>query len=105
MIVDRSGRLVADSASEDALGADYSSRPEIASALGGEGVQETRRWQTLDEEILATAVPVLSRGRPAGAVRVTQSVAAVDRAARRSILGLGCDGRLGAGARARRRRC
>ena len=51
-------------------------------------VQEERRSDTLDEEILATAVPVLRAGRPEGAVRITQSVEAVRRATRTSILGL-----------------
>lgn len=89
LIVDRRGRVRADSAGEQSRGKDYADRPEIASALRGEGVQETRQSQTLDEEILATTVPVVRRGRRAGAVRVTQSVAAVDRSVRRSILGLG----------------
>ncbi len=88
VIVDRAGRLIADSAGEDVLGADYSTRPEIAAALRGNTFQEQRRSQTLDEEILATALPVLARGRPEGAVRVTQSVDAVTRTTRASILGL-----------------
>ena len=88
LIVDRRGRVVADSAGAASRGQSYADRPEIASALDGEGVQEERRSQTLDEDILATTVPVVGRGRHAGAVRVTQSVAAVDRSVRRSILGL-----------------
>ena len=88
VIVDVRGRLVADSESQDALGADYSTRPEIAAALKGGTFQEQRRSETLDEEILATALPVLARGTPEGAVRVTQSVDAVNRATRASILGL-----------------
>jgi signal transduction histidine kinase len=88
VILDARGRLVADSAGEDALGADYSTRPEIARALEGRTVRDERRSDTLDEEILATAVPILNRGRPEGAVRVTQSVEAVNRATRSSILGL-----------------
>jgi signal transduction histidine kinase len=88
VIVDVRGRLVADSASQDVVGADYSTRPEIATALHGRPYQRQRRSQTLGEEILATALPVLARGRPEGAVRVTQSVEAVKRATRSSILGL-----------------
>jgi signal transduction histidine kinase len=88
VIVDVRGRLVADSASQDVVGADYSTRPEIATALHGRPYQKQRRSQTLGEEILATALPVLARGRPEGAVRVTQSVEAVKRATRSSILGL-----------------
>jgi signal transduction histidine kinase len=88
VIVDRAGILLADSAGEDTLGVSYASRPEIAGALKGKPVQETRRSDTLDQRILATAVPVLRQGKPEGAVRVTQSMKAVSRATRSSILGL-----------------
>jgi two-component system, OmpR family, sensor kinase len=88
VIVDEDGTLLADSAGEDALGASYASRPEIAGALRGRPVQEIRESDTLHQRILATAVPVLRRGAPEGAVRVTQSVEAVGRATRSSILGL-----------------
>jgi signal transduction histidine kinase len=81
------GVLIADSAGS-APPVDYSSRPEIRAALNGRGVQITRNSETLGEEILATSAPVLEHGRPAGAIRVTQSVAAVSRAVRSSILGL-----------------
>lgn len=88
VVTDRRGRLIADSGGGGALGSDYGSRPEVASALGGQSVQEQRHSNTLNAEILATAVPVLSAGRPAGAVRVTQSVDAVHRAVRRTVLRL-----------------
>jgi two-component system, OmpR family, sensor kinase len=88
VIVDRRGRLVADSAGSAALGSNYGGRPEIAAALKGKGFQDTRKSQTLHAQILATAAPVL-RGRSIeGAVRVTQSVAAVHHAVRRNVLGL-----------------
>lgn len=90
LIVDAIGRVLADSAGAESVGVGYRNRPEIAAALGGEVTQETRGSRTLGESILATAVPVPSGGqRPAGAVRVTQSVASVDRAVRRTWLGLG----------------
>jgi two-component system, OmpR family, sensor kinase len=85
--VNRNGVLVADSAGP-APPIDYSSRPEIRSALNGRGVQISRDSKTLGEEILATSAPVLAQGRPAGAIRVTQSVAAVSRAVHSSIVGL-----------------
>jgi signal transduction histidine kinase len=87
IVVDRNGRLLADSAGT-ALGRSYASRPEVRSALRGNGEQISRNSETLGTEILATAVPVLERGRPAGAVRITQSVAAVNRAVRTSLLDL-----------------
>ena len=88
IITDARGRLVADSDGPAQLGGDYSDRPEIAAALRGRRFQAQRRSDTLDEEILATAVPVLAAGPPQGAVRITQSVEAVGRATRTSIYGL-----------------
>ena len=61
IITDARGALVADSAGPAQLGGDYSDRPEIAAALRGRRFQAQRRSDTLDEEILATAVPVLAR--------------------------------------------
>jgi signal transduction histidine kinase len=90
IVVGPGGRLLADSAGEERLGIDYSTRPEIAAALGGDSFQEDRRSETLDETILATAVPVREPGTgdTIGAVRVTQSVDAVNRATRRATVGL-----------------
>jgi two-component system, OmpR family, sensor kinase len=87
IVVNRRGRLLADSAGEP-LGRSYAARPEVRAALRGRGVQITRDSHTLGEEILATSAPVLEHGRPNGAVRVTQSVAAVHRAVQTSILDL-----------------
>ncbi len=87
LVVNRRGKLVADSAGAPA-GYSYRDRPEIRAALSGRSAQITRDSRSLGEQILATAVPVLSRGNPNGAVRITQSVAAVHRAVRRSILDL-----------------
>lgn len=88
VIVDRGGRVLADSAGTATRGEQYGNRPEVASALDGRPVQDTRNSDTLGQELLATAVPVIEAGRPAGAVRVTQSVDAVGRAVRRSVAGL-----------------
>jgi two-component system, OmpR family, sensor kinase len=90
IVVGPGGRLRADSAGEERIGIDYGSRPEIASALDGDPYQQQRHSATLDETILATAVPVLRAGvtEPVGAVRITQLAGAVDRATRRATLGL-----------------
>ena len=63
-------------------------RPEIAEALQGRTSQGTRRSDSLDEDLLYTAVPILSGGRRAGAVRVTQSVDAVQSETRSDALAL-----------------
>jgi signal transduction histidine kinase len=82
------GRLLADSEGDSRLGLDYGDRPEIAAALNARVSQVERHSDTLEEDILATGVPVLDRGRAEGAVRVTQSVEAVSRATRRATYGL-----------------
>jgi len=88
IVVDRSGTVVADSAGSAQVGRNYRARPEIRAALRGRATQDVRHSDTLNIDLLATAVPVLRRGRPAGAVRITQSVNAVSRAVRRAIVGL-----------------
>jgi signal transduction histidine kinase len=87
IVVNRRGRLLADSAGVPA-GRSYADRPEVAAALGGHGEQITRDSKTLGAEILATSAPVLSHGHADGAARITQSVAAVNSAVKTSILDL-----------------
>ena len=85
IVVDGKGRLLADSAGAP-VGRSYDDRPEVEAALDGSSEQITRDSETLGEEILATSVPILDRGRPIGAVRITQSIDAVHRAVKTSIL-------------------
>jgi len=94
VIVDRKGRILADSDSAAAAGSSFANRPEIASALGGHVSQAQRYSKTLGAEILATAVPVYTGAAPGGAVRVTQSVSSVSAAIRRAWLGLALVGLL-----------
>src|SRR5215211_3038034 len=75
-------------------GRSYSGRPEIAAALNGPGDQLERRSETLGRTLLVTSVPVVGGGRTIGAVRVSQSVEAVDRAVRRAWVGLALIGLL-----------
>ncbi len=85
IVVDARGDLLADSAGASS-GRSYDDRPEVEAALNGHGEQITRDSETLGEEILATSAPVLDRNRPIGAVRITQSVEAVNKAVKTSIL-------------------
>ncbi|MEA2284920.1 MAG: hypothetical protein QOJ21_963, partial [Solirubrobacteraceae bacterium] len=86
--VDARGRLLADSVTPPALGANYANREEVREALRARRVSGERDSASLKERLLVTAVPILHDGRPVGAVRVTQSVAAVAQAKRRVILQL-----------------
>ena len=92
VIVDARGRVLADTADEEAMGIDFSSRPELAAALRGERFQEERYSDTLRRDILATAAPIFSAGRVVGAVRLTQSVEAVNDAVRRTTAGIAAVG-------------
>ena len=87
IVVDDRGRLISDSAGEKA-GADFSSRPEIQSALAGESFQGERESTALDMELTATSAPMLSDGEIVGAVRITQSSEAESRAVIDSVGGL-----------------
>jgi signal transduction histidine kinase len=78
VVVDARGRLLADSAGEGLETEVYATRPEIAAALRGRTSQGERHSEDLDEDLLFTAVPIVSDGRTAGAVRITQSVDAVN---------------------------
>lgn len=85
IVVDRNGRLLADSAGQQG---NYADRPEIRTALDGRISQGRRFSDTLNESLLYTAVPIVVGNRVGGAVRVTQSVDAIDRRVRRDVLGL-----------------
>jgi signal transduction histidine kinase len=81
--------LRADSTGTRLLGTSYSSRPEVQAALQGTRSQGERHSNELNEDLLYTAVPVTdSSGRTVGAVRVTQSVDAVNERVRNSVLTL-----------------
>ncbi len=85
IVVNSEGRVVADSAG---LEGNYRDRPEIQAALDGRIAQGRRFSDTLGESLLFTAVPVVVGTEVGGAVRVTQSVDAIDRRVRRDVLGL-----------------
>jgi signal transduction histidine kinase len=88
IVVDRLGRVLVDSDGAAARGTPYASRPEIARALRGITAQGTRHSDSLNADLLYTAVPVVDAGRANGAVRLTQSVKAVRDEVRRDVVAL-----------------
>jgi signal transduction histidine kinase len=88
IVVDARGNVLVDSDGAAARGSSYASRPEIAQALNGATPQGTRHSDSLDTDLLYTAVPIVNAGRAVGAVRVTQSVKAVKDEVRRDVLAL-----------------
>ena len=90
IVVDSDGILVGDSAGDRFLGDTYVTpdRPELVEVAATQApVTQTRPSEDLDQDILATAVPILDGGYR-GAVRITESMAEVDAAVRRSTVGL-----------------
>jgi two-component system OmpR family sensor kinase len=87
IVVDARARVLVDSGGAATPGRRFP-RPEIVDALAGRPAQLTRDSTTLQARILATTAPIFRRGHVVGAVRVTQSVAAADRAVRNVVLNL-----------------
>ena len=88
IVVDPRGRVLVDSDGAAARGTSYLSRPEIAQALRGATAQGTRHSDSLNTDLLYTAVPIVEAGHASGAVRVTQGVKAVHDEVRRDVLAL-----------------
>jgi signal transduction histidine kinase len=76
IVVDDTGAKLVDTAPTGAR--DFTSRPEIATALDGEIAVGTRHSQTLGTDLVYVAVPVASNGVIHGAVRITYPMSAVN---------------------------
>jgi signal transduction histidine kinase len=88
VVVDEDGILVLSTDPEDVIGEDFSNRPEIAGALGGDPQQGDRFSNTLGESLVYVAVPVLSGVNPRGAVRITYPASVIDQRAGEKVRGL-----------------
>lgn len=87
VVVDDTGISRVDTGAE--IERDFSTRPEIATALDGVGTSGTRRSDTLDTDLLYVAVPVASGGTVHGALRITLDTSDVDERIRNFWLALG----------------
>ncbi len=87
VIVDTRGISVVDT--DQAVPRNFSTRPEIASALAGARATGTRPSETLDTDLLYVAIPVASSGTVHGAVRITLDTSEIDARVRRFWWGLG----------------
>lgn len=90
VIVDAAGIAIVTSDDDvAAVGSSYLSRPEIALALTGEIATGTRYSQSLSQDLLYVAVPVLSGPNVLGAVRVTYPAQVVTDAVNAKVGALG----------------
>lgn len=96
VVVGEDGIVVADSAGPEQVGVDYAtaSRPEVVAAVEGDVPASDQRYSdVLQQDILATAVPVFVGGRPeGGAVRITTPLAPVQANVRQTTIGLAAIG-------------
>jgi signal transduction histidine kinase len=90
VVIDSAGISTVDT--ERPPGRDFSTRPEMVTALSGERTAGTRRSDTLDTDLLYVAVPVASGGTVHGAVRVTLDIDAVNARVQRVWIGLAATG-------------
>jgi signal transduction histidine kinase len=88
VITDDAGVAVAVSSDETRRGDDYSTRPEIAAALGGNPTSGRRTSVDLGGDIAYVAVPVLSGALPVGAVRVTYPASTIDERVTTKVRGI-----------------
>lgn len=89
VVVDTTGVAIADSAPRAAEPADFSSRPEFTAALSGNLTSGIRRSNTLNADLVYSAVPVASGGRVLGAVRITYPGTALAERIHRNWIALG----------------
>lgn len=91
VVVDTSGRLVADSTGGGSLGSAFATpkRPELEAVLQTHRPYADFRYsETLGEELLVAAAPIIDE-RFVGAVRYTKGVGDIEAGVRRAILGAG----------------
>ena len=87
VVTDSAGAAVVTSDGTD-LGQDYTNRPEITAALGGEAVAGQRPSDSAGEDLLYVAVPVRSGSEILGTVRITYPAAEIDQAVDDQVRGL-----------------
>ena len=78
IVVDTKGIALVDTEQPTAH-LDYSTRPEVATALQGKPATGTRHSDNLDTTLVYAAVPVSNQGRVLGAVRIAYGTATLDR--------------------------
>lgn len=89
VVTDAEGIALVDTERPDDAPRDFSTRPEIATALRGSQATGTRRSDTLGEELAVVAVPISSDGELNGVVRVSFPTAEVREQVRDNWLRLG----------------
>lgn len=77
-IIDSAGYLVASTDATAVPGSNYTNRPEVEAAIGGEFASGIRRSVTLGQSIVYVAVPIVFGDEVLGAVRLTSPTRQID---------------------------
>jgi len=88
IIVDENGYLLASSSATDIAGEDYKSRPEIAAALAGSFRSGERLSNTLGEQLIFVAIPIVFGENVLGVVRLTYPKSTIDDLVNHQIRGI-----------------
>jgi two-component system, OmpR family, sensor kinase len=91
IVIDPDGKLIADSTGPTGLGTMYATpqRPELETVLQTQQPTSViRHSDTLGQDILVAAAPIIDQGKFYGAVRISEPVGQVQERVRRVILGL-----------------
>jgi two-component system, OmpR family, sensor kinase len=91
IVIDPDGKLIADSTGPMNLGAMYATpqRPELLTVLQTQQPTSViRHSDTLGQDILVAAAPIIDQGKFYGAVRISEPVGQVQERVQRVILGL-----------------
>ncbi len=78
VIIDKNGYLIASTSTNDNAGEDYTTRPEVASALLGRFTSGVRISNTIGENLVYVAVPIVSGNSVLGVVRLTYPKSTID---------------------------
>ena len=73
-VIDRTGKVLADSDENPQAMENHENRPEVREALAGNVGKSTRFSSTLGKETLYVAIPMEKNGRTSGAIRVSLPV-------------------------------
>jgi signal transduction histidine kinase len=89
VVVDTTGTSVVDTMASAGSGRDFSTRPEIVTALSGALARGARDSTTLGSRLMYVAVPVASGGQVYGAVRISHTTEALNDRIRDNWIRLG----------------
>ena len=89
VVTDGTGRSLIDSDADGEVNRDFSTRPEIITALDGGQSVGVRPSETLGDDLAYAAVPIASDGRVAGAVRISFETSTLQQQVRDNWIRLG----------------